>query len=549
MDLFTEFMKLVTSLSVRIGWLIGAGLQNLYLSAFRVSTRLPAPTKSQKHEEDESRRLAGCREVVLDVINHLGFIARECMSREELEEKIDRGITPEALAQELDKRIRALPGILLGTYGRNGYEIKQPFSVRDRHTYIVGKSGSGKTNLLRNMILQDLDFGNGVGILAPELELLTEEILPYIPEDRIDDVVFVNPVDTDCPIPFNPLHVDTDEDIDLKVDDAVTIFKRLMGETGARMDEILRQSFYALMERPRSTLVDIERLLSRQDTTLRNEIIQRSRDEQTVRFFRDTYPSFPKDAHLPITNRISRLVRPKTVRSLLCQPGRSFNFREAMDEGKILLFNLSDGLLGEQTSQLLGQLIVSKMQMAVMSRMDTPAAYRRPFYLYLDEFQTFTGVAETSYANILSRARKYKLGLILAHQQTGQLSPDLMRDILGNVSTLLTFNVSHDDAVKLSREYVKGQGAAMEYMPPGELLSLKTGEAWGKIGKSCFFLSTALAPQQPDFQRAMEVIQRSRKNYGAGGVWEAEVKRPPKNPPKQLPEKGTEEPPDPSEVF
>lgn len=124
-----------------------------------------------------------------------------------------------------------------------------------------------------------------------------------------------------------------------------------------------------------------------------------------------------------------------------------------------------------------------------------------------------------------------------------------MRDILGNVSTLLTFNVSHDDAVKLSREYVKGQGAAMEYMPPGELLSLKTGEAWGKIGKSCFFLSTALAPQQPDFQRAMEVIQRSRKNYGAGGVWEAEVKRPPKNPPKQLPEKGTEEPPDPSEVF
>ena len=107
-------------------------------------------------------------------------------------------------------------------------------SIRDRHTYIIGKSGSGKTNLIRTMILQDLAYGNGVGVLAPELELLTEEILPYIPEDRIDDVVFVNPVDTDCPVPFNPLHVDADEDIDLKVDDAVTIFKRLMGDTGAQ---------------------------------------------------------------------------------------------------------------------------------------------------------------------------------------------------------------------------------------------------------------------------------------------------------------------------
>jgi hypothetical protein len=345
MDFFAIFMGWVVRLSVNIGWALGAGVQQLLLSIF---TRSPGPkalTKAQKRERDETRRIAGRREVVLHFINNLGFIARECMSREELEEKIDGGITREELYQEIHSRIQKVPGIILGTYGHNNVEIKQPFSVRDRHTYIIGKSGSGKTNLLRNMILQDLELGNGVGILAPELELLTDEILPYIPEDRIDDVVFVNPVDTDCPIPFNPLHVDTDEDIDLKVDDAVTIFKRLMGETGARMDEILRQSFYALMERPGSTLVDIERLLSRQDATLRNEIIQRSRDEQTIRFFRDTYPSFPKDAHLPITTRISRLVRPKTVRSLLCQPGRSFNFREAMDEGKILLFNLSDGLL------------------------------------------------------------------------------------------------------------------------------------------------------------------------------------------------------------
>ena len=315
MDFFAEFMKFVVWCSVWLGGLIGAGIHTLIISTARSSTSLPAPTKVQKQEMDENQRLAGCRELVLEMVNQLGFIAREAMSREELEEKIDSGITPDELREELYARMLQYRELYLGSFGRDGHAIKQPMSIRDRHTYIIGKSGSGKTNLIRTMILQDLAYGNGVGVLAPELELLTEEILPYIPEDRIDDVVFVNPVDVDSPVPFNPLHVDADEDIDLKVDDAVTIFKRLMGDTGARMDEILRQSLYALMERPGSTLIDIEPLLSRQDASFRNEIIRRSRDEQTVRFFRDSYPSFPKDAHLPITTRISRLVRPKAVRS------------------------------------------------------------------------------------------------------------------------------------------------------------------------------------------------------------------------------------------
>jgi len=259
------------------------------------------------------------------------------------------------------------------------------------------------------MILQDLELGNGIGVLAPELELLTEGILPYVPEHRIDDVVFVNPADTAAPIPFNPLHLDAFEDIDRKVSDTMTIFKRVMGETGVRMDEILRNSLKALMERPGSTLLDIERLLSREDASFRNEIIHIA-DERTARFFRDTYPSCGRDAHLPVLHHISPLLSQKAVRSVLCQPGRSYDIRRAMDEGKVLLFNLSDGILGEQASQLLGQLIVSKIQMAVMSRADTFSEERRPFYLYLDEFQTFTGRAGDSYANILSRARKYRFG-------------------------------------------------------------------------------------------------------------------------------------------
>jgi hypothetical protein len=462
----------------------------------------------------EASRQAGCRDVVLFYTNQLGYIARECISKEEIEEKIDSGISPTALAALIQSRINARPGIILGEQTYQKHKIKLPYSWRDRHVYIVGRSGSGKTNTIRNMLMQDIAFDCGVGVLAPEQELLTEEILPYNPENRIDDVVYINPADTERPIPFNLLHLDVGEDIDLRVDDNMTIFKRLMGDTGPRMDEILRQTLYALLERPGSTLLDIERLLSRSDGSFRQDIINTTRDDQTAYFFEKTYPSYPKDAHLPITTRIGRLVRPKLVRTLLCQPQQSFNFREAMDEGKILLFNLSDGILGEQTAQVLGQLIVAKIQMAVMSRVDTPAAARRPFYLYLDEFQTFTGVAETSYELLLSRARKYWLGLILAHQQTGQLSNRLIQEILGNVSTMITFNVSHNDASKLCKEYVVSMGMAAEHIPPEELLKLKVGEAWGKIDKTVFPLKTWLADQSPDHARAKEVIERSRTNYG-----------------------------------
>jgi hypothetical protein len=343
-------IQMITSVCIFFGECIGNCISALWTGALRRKqsggfTRSSKPTKAQEDEGEENRRIAGCREVVTYIATAHGYIARECMSREELEEKIDKGITPEALSNEIYTRIRMCPGIILGVnpHLNDSTEIKLPASLRDRHAYIIGKSGSGKTNIIRNMVLQDLQYGNGIGVLAPEQELLTEEILPYIPQDRIDDVVYMNPSDTDYPIPFNPLHLDEGEDIDLRVDDGVTIFKRLMGETGARMDEILRQSLYALLERKGSTLLDIERLLGRQDDTLRQEIIQTSSDPQTVHFFRDVYPSYPKDAHLPITSRIGRLVRPRAIRTLLCQPGRSFNFREAMDEGKILLFNLSDG--------------------------------------------------------------------------------------------------------------------------------------------------------------------------------------------------------------
>ena len=274
-------IQMITRICIFFGECVGNCLYALWTGVLRNSqsggfTRSSKPTKAQQAEEEENRRIAGCQEVVTYFATVHGYIARECMSREELEEKIDKGITPERLSKEINTRIRMCPGIILGenSYFNDTTEIKLPASLRDRHTYIIGKSGSGKTNMIRNMVLQDLQYGNGIGVLAPEQELLTEEILPYIPHDRIDDVVYMNPSDTEYPIPFNPLQLDEGEDIDLRVDDGVTIFKRLMGDTGARMDEILRQSLYALLERQGSTLLDIERLLGRQDDTLRQEIIQ-----------------------------------------------------------------------------------------------------------------------------------------------------------------------------------------------------------------------------------------------------------------------------------
>ena len=338
-------------LAVRFGIMLGAGLQYIILLIFRLPNRASPPLPES--DVDENQRMAGCRDVVLGYANHLGYIARECMTRQEIEERIDNGIHPNALRQEIQKRIDATPGIILGTQTRLHHPIKLPYSYRNRHGFIIGRSGHGKTNLLRQMVVSDIENNFGVGVLAPEQELITEEILPYIPKNRIDDVVYINPADTDFPIPFNPLYLDAGDDIDQAVDNLITIFSRLSNDLTPRMREIMYHTFYALLERKESTLLDVEILLDRTDDSLRNEIIYTTQNPRTARFFQSVFPTLSRDACLPIYSRIAQLVSPRRIQNLLCQPGKSFNFREAMDDGKILLFNLSDGILGEQTAQLL----------------------------------------------------------------------------------------------------------------------------------------------------------------------------------------------------
>ncbi len=392
-------------------------------------------------------------------------------------------------------------------------QVIQPQPQRDRHTYIIGKSGSGKTTLMLNMIYQDLKAGNGLGVIAPEQEMLTEQILPYIPENRIDDVIYFNPADEN-PIPFNPLNLEPDEDADLKADEVMTIFKRIIGTEGTpRIDEILRQSIYALLTTPNTTILDIPKLLDRADPDYRHQIISQLQDEYCAHFWRDTYPQFPKDAHLPVLYRISAFTRDKRIRNTLCQTGQSLNFRQVMDSGKIVLFNLSDGILGEQNSQLLGQLIVSQFQLAVASRANIPEQQRKRFYLYIDEFQTFTNTAASSYEKILSRARKYRLALILAHQQTGQIPGELLRDIFGNVSTMISFTVSHADATKLSKEFLTEQDGKLAPTPPEKFIELQIGETYCKLGRESFKMKTPLITEQPNWDIKEKILEQSRNQF------------------------------------
>lgn len=471
----------------------------------------------QEQKRRERLRVEACGEIVLFFANNLGYIARSVISKNEISQLIDQGISPENLATEISHRIEESNGLILGyqAFENVQIEVKLPLESRQRHIYIVGKSGSGKTNLMRTMIFQDMYDGNGLGVIAPEQEMIFEEILPYVPGHRIDDVILFDPSDPNCPS-FNPLHLDEGEDIDVKVDEVLTIFSRVIsGNSGPRMEELLRQALYALIGRPGVTLLDIEKLLDRSDASFRTYIINSCKDPQQAHFWQNVYPSFPKDAHLPITNRLGRFLRPKVIRNILCNPKQSLNFRQVMDEGKILLFNLSDGILGEQNSQLLGQLVVSKFQLAVMSRAQMPKESRRQFFLYVDEFQTFTGTAATSYEKILSRARKYKLGLILAHQQTGQIPTQLLKEILGNVSTSICFLVSREDASKFSKELITTQNGEIINIPEEEILRLKVGQCWCKIGQQAFLMHTYLADQHPDRNRVEYIVQKARFNYGS----------------------------------
>ncbi len=323
---------------------------------------------------------------------------------------------------------------------------------RRRHMYVIGKTGMGKTTVMENMVLSDIYKGHGVGIVDPHGDF-AEKILDFIPPSRINDVVYFNPADTDNPIGFNVLEVKNEEQKHLIAAGLMGIFKKIWPDVwSSRMEYILNNTLLALLEYPGSTLLGINRLLS--DKDFRKKVVTHLKDPVIKSFWQNEFASYneryAQEAVAPIQNKIGQFLSSSVIRNMVAQVTSTINIREIMDSRKILIMNLSKGRIGEDNSRLLGGMLITKIQLAAMERVDTPEKDRKDFFLYVDEFQNF---ATPSFANILSEARKYRLSLIMAHQYVLQLDEVVAAAVFGNVGTIMAFRVGGGDAEALAKEF------------------------------------------------------------------------------------------------
>ena len=327
---------------------------------------------------------------------------------------------------------------------------------RRRHFYVIGKTGSGKSNLLENMIIEDIKAGRGVGLVDPHGDF-SERILHFIPENRIDDVIYFNPSDDANPFGFNPLERVGGEYRHLVASGIMGVFKKIWPDVwSARMEYILNNALLALLEYPGSTLLGIMRLLS--DKKYRSTVVNGLSDPVVKGFWANEFANYTQrlesEATASIQNKVGQFVSNPLIRNIIGQPHSTMDMRKIMDEGKIFIVNLSKGKIGEDNSKLLGAMIITKIQLAAMGRVNVDESDRRDFYLYIDEFQNFS---TESFADILSEARKYRLNLIVAHQYIAQLVAEKntkVRDaIFGNVGTMVAFRVGAADAEFLENEF------------------------------------------------------------------------------------------------
>ena len=414
-------------------------------------------------------------------------------------------------------------GVQLGVGATSRQPVWLDPELRTQHVYIIGKSGKGKTTLLRNLIAQDLQLGHGLAVLAPDDELYRDYLLPSIPEDRIRDVIYVDPGDLECPVPLNPLHLAKEEDLHEKVDETYRAFLRLVegqGESAGapRMERILRMTLQTLMAIPNRTLLDIPRLLRRnpEGDKFRAWACEQLSDEFLTTFWTEDYPAFDKTAHQAVMNRLDRLMTPP-VRRMLCTPGACLNFREAIDSKKILLFRVtSKALKGAGNAHMVGQLIVAKLKLAATSREDVPESERPFFPVFIDEFQHFCAGSVEDYSEMFSRTRKYRVPLTVAHLETGDLSEPLLRHILGTVSTLVFFATGASDARRLCREmvYRRESDAKLVSLDPNEVVYLSRGRVYARINDQVLQVETPSAPARGTNERARQVVESSRQLYG-----------------------------------
>ncbi len=393
-----------------------------------------------------------------------------------------------------------------------------PFGIRAedrmRHMYVIGKTGMGKSTLLENLAIQDIQNGEGICFIDPHGET-AEKLLEYVPESRIKDVVYFAPFDVENPVGFNVMEDVGYDKRHLVVAGLMSSFKRIWVDMwSARMEYILQNVLLALLEYPDTTLIDINRMLINKE--FRKKVVEYVTDPIVKRFWVEEFAGYgdryTQEATPAIQNKVGQFASNPLVRNIIAQPKSTFDIREIMDTRKIFIVNLSKGRMGEQNADLLGSMLTTKIYLSAMSRAEETAEGLNklpPFYLYVDEFQS---VVNDSFANILSEARKYKLSLTIAHQYIEQVDEEIQAAVFGNVGTTITFRVGPFDAEKLKTifeptffvEDIVNLGFAQIY------LSLMIDG----IGSKPFSASTLPSVDSPPKSFVKEIIERSRKTYG-----------------------------------
>jgi len=381
----------------------------------------------------------------------------------------------------------------------------------------------GKTEMLKNMVIQDIRNGNGIGFVDPHGEA-AEELLKLIPEERIKDVVYFNPADIENPIAFNIMEDVGEEYRHLIAGGLMGVFKKIWPDVwSSRMEYILNNAILALLEVPGSTLLGVNRLLA--DPEWRADIVEKLKDPVVKAFWVKEFSRYSQryeiEATAAIQNKIGQFISTPVIRNIIGQEKSTIDIRKIMDEKKILIMNLSKGRVGEDSSRLLGALLVTKLQLAAMSRVDIPEKDRNDFILYIDEFQNFS---TDSFASILSEARKYRLSLVLAHQYITQMEEKVRDAVFGNVGTMVVFRVGADDAEFLEREF------SPEFMAP-DLVNLDKQNIYVRLMISGVtsrpFSAETLPPvaiPEKDFEQ--EIIKYSREKYGTPrAVIEAKISK------------------------
>lgn len=381
---------------------------------------------------------------------------------------------------------------------------------RRRHLYVIGKSGVGKSKLLELFIRQDVSYGHGLCVIDPHGELI-DQILDYIPRERMEDVCIIDPSDTEFPVSFNPLsNVDPMFKFQLTQGLIEVLQKQFGANWTPRLEHVFRFTCLALLDYPYATMRGMISMLT--DRNYRQKVVEYIQDDMVKRFFAiefaDWSEKFDTDAIIPLVNKLGQFLSDPLLRNIFGQKENKISISDLMNSKKIILINLSKGRIGEENSSFFGSMFLTKIKQAGMERAAIPEHQRYDFYLYVDEFQN---IVTQTFENILSEARKYGLNLTMAHQYVGQIIPKVHQAVLGNVGSVIAFRVGGEDAVKLKPEFAP-------IFDIKDLINLAVGEFYVKMtidGESYdpFSAETlrVLPPTHPSYKA--EIIDASRRKY------------------------------------